>query len=152
MPVTRLPLPARLPPRPRAQAAAALTASLLGMALAGCQTLRRLGDFVVPQEGAGAKVPASVQGPPREPLAPSPRLVVGRVVAIDQDLRHAIVELGAEAPREALVPDAELTTRDASLRETGKLRVSRQLRGRILGTFLLAGSPAVDNEVVWLAP
>jgi hypothetical protein len=77
---------------------------------------------------------------------------VGRVVSVDPELRQAIVELAGDTPAEALLPEAELTTRDAALRETGRLRVSRQIRGKILGTFFLAGSPAVNNEVVWLAP
>jgi hypothetical protein len=74
------------------------------------------------------------------------------VVAVDSELRQIIIELAPDAPGEAMVPDTELTTRDAALRETGRLKVSRQLRGRILGTFSAAGSPAVHNEVVWLAP
>lgn len=127
-------------------------AAILAASLSGCAALQRLSGVAAPPSSADAAKPVGMQSAAMEPLAPSPRLIVGRVVALDWNLRQAILELGPEAPAEALVPDAELTTRDASLRETGKLRVSRQLRGKILGTFLLSGSPAVDNEVVWLAP
>jgi hypothetical protein len=32
------------------------------------------------------------------------------------------------------------------------LAVTRYLRGRTLGVTILAGDPAVDDEVVWLLP
>ena len=139
-------------PRVRIRAAAMISAGVLATALTGCGALQRLGGIAARPAGATATGKVGSQVTSTEPLVPSPRLVVGRVVALDWELRQAIVELGPEAPAEAVAPDAELTTRDAGLRETGKLRVSRQLRGRILGTFLVSGSPAVDNEVVWLAP
>jgi len=36
--------------------------------------------------------------------------------------------------------------------ETARLRASRYLRGRTLGTKILTGQPAPGDEVVWLAP
>ena len=123
----------------------------LVLGLSGCQTLQRLGGLVAPVAAGSAPAALPVTAP-AEPLVPSPRLIIGRVVAVDSELRQIIIELAPDAPGEAIVPDTELTTRDAALRETGRLKVSRQLRGRILGTFLAAGSPAVHNEVVWLAP
>jgi hypothetical protein len=38
------------------------------------------------------------------------------------------------------------------LRETGRVRASRYVRGRTLGTTLVAGQPSLGDEVVWLAP
>jgi hypothetical protein len=142
-------LPLRVQTRPLAWIAAGVW---LAAVLSGCQTLQRLGlggaDAAKP-----SAAPAAAHGAPlSEPLVPSPRLIVGRVVSVDPELRQAIVELAGDTPAEALLPEAELATRDAALRETGRLRVSRQIRGKILGTFFLAGSPAVNNEVVWLAP
>lgn len=152
MSIHRLRLAARPLPRPWAGAAAMVSAAVIASTLGGCNALQRLGGGAARSSGTTAAAKAGSQPTSSEPLVPSPRLIVGRVVALDWDLRHAIVELGPEAPTEALTPDTELISRDANLRETGKLRASRQLRGRILGTFLVSGSPAVDNEVVWLAP
>ncbi len=85
-------------------------------------------------------------------LVPSPRLIVGRVIAVDAARRHAIVELGGDAPAAAATEGAELMTRTEDLRETARLRASRQLRGRILGATVASGQPAQGDEVVWLAP
>ncbi|MES2693649.1 MAG: hypothetical protein V4773_09260 [Verrucomicrobiota bacterium] len=87
-----------------------------------------------------------------ESLAPSPRLIVGRVVAVDTARRFAFVELATDAPPAATTADTELITRTLDLRETGRLRASRQLRGRTLGTLILSGRPNAGDEVVWLAP
>jgi hypothetical protein len=87
-----------------------------------------------------------------EPLAPSPRLIVGQVFALDPERGFAFVDLAADAPESALVEGAELIARTAELRETGRLRVSRYTRGRTLGTTIDSGRPAVGDEVVWLAP
>lgn len=151
MPQLRPPFPSRMHPHPRV-GRRALLLPVLALMLGGCQTLQRLGSLVATPGTAGAPSGTAKPGAPAEPLVPSPRLIVGRVVAVDTGLRQAIIELATDTPAEALLPDTELTTRDAALRETGRIKVSRHLRGRILGTFLTAGSPAVNNEVVWLAP
>lgn len=104
--------------------------------------------------------PAPAAKPPAEPapllgadaLLPSSRLIVGRVIAVDPDRRFAFVELNADAPPAALADGGELITRTLALQETGRLRVSRQQRGRTLGTNVLSGQPAPNDEVVWLAP
>lgn len=94
--------------------------------------------------------PASVLG--ADALLPSSRLIVGRVIAVDPDRRFAFVELSADAPPAALAADGELLSRTLALQETGRLRVSHLQRGRILGTNVLSGQPAPNDEVVWLAP
>jgi hypothetical protein len=98
-------------------------------------------------------------GAPRAPvapvlgtLAPSPRLIVGRIVAADLPRRFAFVELAADAPTAATADGSELVTRTADLTETARLRGSRYLRGRTLGTTIVSGQPAPGDEVVWLAP
>lgn len=87
-----------------------------------------------------------------EPLAPSPRLIVGRILAVDAARRFAWVDLASDAPRESLTEGTELTARTADLKATSQLRVSRYVRGRTLGTRVIAGQPAPGDEVVWLAP
>lgn len=96
------------------------------------------------------KPPASVLG--EGVLVPSPRLIVGRVIAIDAARGFAVVELAADAPNAAATEGAELIARTLDLRETARLRATRQLRGRILGTQVAGGQPTPGDEVVWLAP
>ena len=87
-----------------------------------------------------------------EPLAPSPRLIVGRIIAVDRAQGFAFVELGTDAPKSALADGTELIARTLELRETARLRASRYVRGRTLGTRIVAGQPSPGDEVVWLAP
>lgn len=91
--------------------------------------------------------------PAPEPLAPSSRLIVGRIVAVDPERGFAMIELAADAPPAALPEGGELVARTlADLRETARLLVSRYVRGRTLGATVKSGSPAVGDEVVWTAP
>ena len=91
--------------------------------------------------------------PSREPLAPSARLIVGRVIAVDLERGFAFVELAGDAPPAALAEGGELRVRTlADLRETARLTVSRIVRGRTLGATVANGRPAVGEEVVWIAP
>jgi hypothetical protein len=85
-------------------------------------------------------------------LLPSPRLIVGRIIAIDAGQGFAILEVAPDAPADAVTDGAELIARTGEFRETGRLRVSRYLRGRTLGTKIVGGQPATGDEVVWLAP
>jgi hypothetical protein len=85
-------------------------------------------------------------------LVPSARLIVGRVIAIDAARGFAIVELAGAAPAGAAAEGAELLARTPDLRETARLRASRQLRGRMLGAHVAGGQPSPGDEVVWLAP
>lgn len=104
--------------------------------------------------------PAPAPNPPSEPpsllgadaLVPSPRLIVGRIVAVDPARRFAFVELTSDAPMAALAEGSDLIARTLELQDTGRLRASRQLRGRTLGTNIVSGQPSPNDEVVWLAP
>ena len=85
-------------------------------------------------------------------LLPSPRLIVGRVIAVDESRRLAFVELAPDAPQAALVDGTELSVRTLSLRDTARLQTSPYVRGRTLGAKIMAGQPSPGDEVVWLAP
>lgn len=89
---------------------------------------------------------------PADALVPSPRLIVGRITAIDAAQGFAFVEIAADAPPAALTAGIELVARTLELRESGRLRTSRFVRGRTLGTAIVAGQPSAGDEVVWLAP
>ncbi len=73
-------------------------------------------------------------------------------MAVDLPSGFAFVSLASDAPAAALADGTELIARTLALRETARLQASRQIRGRTLGTRILAGQPSVDDEVVWLAP
>lgn len=130
------------------------TAATLSLGLAavlffgGCRHLRfTRGPAATPALPTVATLP-----PATRTLAPSPRLIVGRVLAVDPPRGFAVVELASDAPPAALADGAELTTRTAELRETAQVRASRHLRGRTLGTTVISGQPTPGDEVVWEAP
>jgi hypothetical protein len=85
-------------------------------------------------------------------LLPSPRLIIGRIVAVDEAQRLAFVELATDAPNAALIAGTELVARTMNLRDSGRLQVSAYVRGRTLGTQIVGGQPSPGDEVVWLAP
>lgn len=99
-----------------------------------------------------APPPASAPAAATRAISPSPRLIVGRVLAVDPPKGFTFVEVGSDAPPAALQDGTELVTRALDLRETAQLRVSRYLRGRTLGTTVISGQPSPGDEVVWLAP
>lgn len=109
----------------------------VGTLFTGCQWLTR--------SRAARKAPVEI-------LAPSPRLIVGRIIAVDAERRFAFVELAPDAPATALVDGTEMSARTPELRATGKLRASRYVRGPTLGTTIIEGQPTPGDEVVWLAP
>jgi hypothetical protein len=85
-------------------------------------------------------------------LLPSPRLIIGRIIAVDSAQGFAFVDLAPDTPSPALANGTELIARTLALHETGRLRVSRYVRGRTLGTKIVDGQPSPGDEVVWLAP
>jgi hypothetical protein len=87
--------------------------------------------------------------PPTTELAPSPNLYVGRILALDVARQFAFVALTPSAPPIALQPDSVLITRNEELQVTANLRTSRQIRGRTLGVQIIAGQPAIGDEVVF---
>jgi hypothetical protein len=102
---------------------------------------------------AAAPSEATVAEPlPAGALLPSRNLLVGRVLAVDAARGFAFVDLTSDPPAAALADGAELIARTDDLREIGRLRVSRYVRGRTLGAQIISGQPATGNEVVWPAP
>jgi len=89
---------------------------------------------------------------PSAALQPSPHKLVGRVLAVDATRGFAFVDLTTAPPAIALADGAELIVRTDDLRETARLRTSRYVRGRTLGTTITSGQPVPGNEVVILAP
>jgi hypothetical protein len=86
-----------------------------------------------------------------EALAPSPRLIVGRLIAVDLAQGFAFVDVAFDAPPAATQAGEELVCRTIDLRVTARLQ-ARYLRGRTLGCRIVAGQPGPDDEVVWVAP
>jgi hypothetical protein len=99
---------------------------------------------------SGSKNPAGVLA--EGSLLPSARLIVGRVIAVDATQGFAFVDLATDAPAAALTNGTDLIVRALDLRETARVRVSRHVRGRTLGTKIVGGQPSPGDEVVWLAP
>ena len=93
-----------------------------------------------------------VDASPPAGLQPSPNHLVGSVLAVDATRGFAFIDLTSEPPPAALLEGAELMARTAELRETARLRVSRYVRGRTLGTNIISGQPAPGDEVVFRAP
>lgn len=117
---------------------------------AGCAASPGAAD---PASGSGAgSLKAAAATVTSDPLAPSPRLILGRILSVDAAQGFAFVELANDAPAAALVEGTELIVRTLELKETARVRVSRYIRGRTLGTRIVAGQPAPTDEVVWLAP
>jgi hypothetical protein len=114
--------------------------SSLAFTLTGCRH--------VPPPASALPTPILAPGA----LVPSPRLIVGRVVAIDPAHNFAFVELASDAPPAATADGTELIARTLDLRETGRLQASRYVRGHTLGARIVAGQPTPGDEVVWLAP
>ncbi|MBM3842143.1 MAG: hypothetical protein FJ397_02575 [Verrucomicrobia bacterium] len=96
--------------------------------------------------------PPTAAAAPTEPLAPSPRLVVGRVIALDAARGFAWVELAPDAPRPALATGTLLGVRRPDLTPAATLHTSGHVRGRTLGTRVASGTPRPGDEVVWEAP
>ena len=106
--------------------------------LAGCASLGRKAPADI---ATGAKVNAMT-------MAFSSSLVVGRVIAIEPSSKSVLVEVRAFT---VLPPDFAtriLISRTDDLRPTARLQSSSYLRGRILGTRLIAGAPHVGDEVM----
>lgn len=106
--------------------------------LAGCASLGRKAPS---DSGLTPKVSATT-------TTASSTLVVGRIITIDPSSKSVLVEVGSFT---VLPPDFAtriLIARTDDLKPTARLQSSAYLRGRILGTRLIAGSPQLGDEVV----
>ena len=121
-----------------------LSVALSTVLVAGCATR---GSKSSPGGNAPSKLDASADAPR---TVPGPVQVLGRVIAVDMRTLSVIIDL---APYVSLPGDfatRQLISRRDDLQPTARLQSSPYLRGRTLGTRLLAGQPQVGDEVVFL--
>jgi len=121
----------------RAATILSLAAFSLGLAGAGCRTATDTG---------AAQAPSAASAEPA--YAAPAHALVGHVLAIDRERGFVIVALADDPPAVALRPGVQLWVRRRDLRFVARLSVSRYLRGDTLGTTLVEGEPAIDEDVV----
>jgi len=119
------------------------------LALALCALL--IGGCASPGAKPGAKggEPSAASAAQATRTVPGPVQVVGRIIAIDLRSLTVVVELG---PYATLPPDygsRALIARHDDLQPTARLQATPYLRGRVLGTRLVAGKPQINDEVVF---
>lgn len=132
-----------MPSSPRARrrpaSSGAFVFALLAAALiaaGGCSTVRKI-------SGKDRD-----KTPPSRYL-PAENIIVGRVLAYRADDQLALVELSLIATPPFDLRGRELVARDPrTLAPTARLQASFHRRGRVLGAFVLSGSPSPDDEVV----
>lgn len=123
-----------------------LLAAFFFALLAGC-------SHVGPTSSAAPSAPTATYRPAAEPAhtyAPSPHVIVGYILDIDEARGFAVVDLTADPLPTALAPGTELSVRTRDLKTTARLTVTRFLRGHTLGATIATGLPAVGEEVVLL--
>ena len=81
-------------------------------------------------------------------LTPSPFVVVGHVLAFDASTGNVIIDVAPYAVLPLGFDGLTLLARTDDLQPTAKLQASAYLRGHTLGARLLAGLPAIGDEVV----
>jgi len=126
----------------------ALIPALCCLLLAGCITRKPK-----PAADAGGVEEPAQSAQPAQPArtVPGPVQVVGRVTAVDLRTLAVVVEIAPYAVIPPAFGSRILISRKDDLQPTARLKASPYLRGRTLGTRLLAGQPQVGDEVV-LAP
>jgi hypothetical protein len=120
----------------------AFTLALCSVLLGGCAT--RGGKPAA--DGAESKGADSAK---ESRTVPGPVQVVGRIIAVDSRSLSVIVELAPYAVMPPSYNGSILIARLDDLRPVARLQASAYIRGRTLGTRLLAGNPQVGNEVVF---
>lgn len=115
-----------------------LVLALCALLFAGCST-------------RGAK-PAAKGGEPAAQAGrtvPGPVQIVGRIIAIDVRSLTVVVELAPYSTLPADYSGRVLISRRDDLQPTARLQATSYLRGRTLGTRLVAGKPQLNDEVVF---
>jgi hypothetical protein len=120
--------------------------ALCALLLAGCST--RGPKSSAPGESVEKGKPDTKTDTGR--TVPGPVQVVGRVIAVDQRTLSVIVQLGPYVELPFDFTTRQLIARRDDLQPTARLQSSPYLRGRTLGTRLIAGQPQVGDEVVFL--
>jgi hypothetical protein len=111
-----------------------------------------LAAFFLPGCQTTARDPAPAARKTAAVYTRSPDLIVGHILAVDQARGTAIVDLMPDAPPLALIARTELVARTRTLHPTARLTVTRYRRGSTLAAKIVAGEPAMDDEVVWRSP
>jgi hypothetical protein len=127
-----------MPPLPRRT----LVALLICVALTGCRT------------GGKSRATASAEKSQRaaELVAPlQPEL--GRIISLQSESRTALVEFVPQFRLSAPLAGQSLVARNlVTLEETARLVASPHQRGRILGVYVISGTPSLGDEVVIVPP
>jgi len=100
-----------------------------------------------PAAKGGEPSPAAPAQPAR--TVPAPVQVVGRIIAIDLRSLTVVVELGPYVTLPTDYASRVLISRHDDLQPTARLQATSYLRGRTLGTRLVAGKPQLNDEVVF---
>lgn len=132
--------PAPLLSRRSGRRAFAAGATLLCvLSLCGCSLFRKKNSSLPrPATAAGASA-----------AAPTVRLELGRIIGLQPEARTALVEFVPQArPPANLAGRALLARKLDTLEVTAKLVASPHQRGRILGVYVISGTPGLDDEVV----
>lgn len=122
------------------------TLALCSLLIAGCATRGSKSSTAggTAENGKPAATTASSGA-----VTPGPVQVLGRVIAVDQRTLSVIVELGPYVELPFDFTTRQLIARRDDLQPTARLQSSPYLRGRTLGTRLIAGHPQVGDEVVF---
>ncbi len=121
--------------------------ALCSLLIAGCAT-RGSKSSAAGSDGEKDKPTATPAA--AGPVTPGPVQVLGRVIAVDQRTLSVIVEVGPYVELPFDFTTRQLIARRDDLQPTARLQSSPYLRGRTLGTRLIAGQPQVGDEVVFL--
>ncbi|HSI07766.1 MAG: hypothetical protein ACAH89_01135 [Rariglobus sp.] len=124
----------------------ASTLALCSLLIAGCATR---GSKSSTSGGIAEKDKPTATPAAAGPVTPGPVQVLGRVIAVDQRTLSVIVELGPYVELPADFATRPLIARRDDLQPTARLQSSPYLRGRTLGTRLVAGQPQVGDEVIF---
>jgi hypothetical protein len=81
-------------------------------------------------------------------IGPPAQAVIGRVVSVDLQGGLAVVRLVPQPDLPLFFENLPLVSRGDDLRPTAKLTGSRQRQGNIIGTYIAAGRPRVEDEVI----
>ena len=123
--------PSLTPPR----SAAFFLAAACAFALSGCSVFSKKSPTRPATESGGPSAPAHLE--------------LGRIISLQPESGTALVEFVPHArPPAGLAGRALLARKLDTLEVTARLVASPHQRGRILGVYVISGTPALDDEVV----
>ncbi len=123
------------PSRSLPRTAAFFLAAACAFALTGCSLFSKKSPTPPATESSGPVAPAHVE--------------LGRIISLQPESGTALVEFVPQArPPAGLAGRALLARKLDTLEVTAQLVASPHQRGRILGVYVISGTPALDDEVV----